>query len=401
MSKGWFAPSLSEQEQARFGITTGTCLSAAASASLIYELTGNTAESVKILNPEQASIVVEVQKSSAVLDCTYFEVIKDSGEDPDITNECVVRAACRINDDTSLKSEPHMRLTLSSGIIVNLIAKSGIGLVTRAGLKVKPGQPAINPGPQQMLKESFESILSDINRQDIQNINVYIIIEKGEELAKQTFNPRLGITKGLSILGTTGFVRPMSNEAWVDAIKEELHVAQAFSEAVLLSFGASSEKAAQACLQIDARHCVQMSNFVGKIFDEAVLKGSKHIIIAGQAGKLIKLAGGIMNTHSRESDAKKEMLIAHLACKGVSQDILLKINAANTMSERLDIVRENKLEDVWVELSNNIAQLMTMRAKRLYKKDLAVAVLFIDSNLKPLASSDNLSELVRSFTRDE
>ena len=402
MARGWQSSDLTDREQQSFGITTGSCFCAAACASLYYKLSSLVAQSIEILSPQEKSILVDVNfNPKDGLD--WFEVVKDSGDDPDITDKSLIRACCFVNEapqkDLHLKARP---LSFEiGGHQVYIYASDGVGEVSLAGLKVEQGYPAINPGPQEMLIKSVQKILRELELEVFLELNFVVQIVDGERLAEQTFNPKLGITGGLSILGTTGFVRPLSEEAWIDSIFEELHVAQAFSNAVVLTFGGSSEKAAQHCLHIHSRHLVQMINFVGRVFDEAVSKGTKHIIVSGQPAKLTKLAGAIMNTNSKESDAKKEIILAELARMHAPYELIDNINQANTIKSCVEILAKSGYDEIWSRLAERIKAVLVTRAQKYFKSSVDIAVVFIDSEQVILGASQNLEPMLEEFVLDE
>ena len=242
-----------------------------------------------------------VQRNADAVSCA---VVKDSGDDPDITNGMEIRA--------------RVEMLPEEGEIV-FLAGEGVGIITEPGLKIPVGEPAINPVPRQMIEEAVRSVYGS------RAGKVWISIPGGRELARKTFNPRLGIRDGLSVLGTTGIVRPMSLEALRDSMYTELRMRVIQKkDPILFTFGNQGEKAMET---ICPGVCiVQVSNEIGFMLDSALDLGVKHLIIGGHPGKLCKIAAGVMQTHSHTADARREAIVAHLAFMGAPVEILRQIS---------------------------------------------------------------------------
>lgn len=289
----------------REGFTTGSCAAACALASCIWQKEGECPSRVEIIVPEGRTYTPAIIQEEAYT----CGVIKDAGDDPDITNGCQVRAEVFLHAEDGP---------------VRFIAGEGVGTITLPGLKLPVGEPAINPVPRQMIEDAVRSVYQT------QGVDVTISIPGGKELAAKTFNPRLGVVGGLSVLGTTGVVRPMSEEALTESIHLEMsmHRAQGGQQLALV-FGSQGEHALKAlCPQLG---CVQTSNFVGFSLDAAAELGFTRILLAGQPGKLIKVAGGSMQTHSRYGDGRRETLIAHLALMGAPLSLLKEVEYGVTL----------------------------------------------------------------------
>lgn len=219
-------------------------------------------------------------------------VIKDAGGDIDITN------GIEIITEVELKKG-------KKDVIIK--GGEGVGIVTKNGLQVKKGEPAINPKPREMIRNNLLKLLNDD-----EVVEVTISIPKGKELAKKTLNPKLGIVGGLSILGTTGIVRPMSNEAYMNSLAPQIDVALANGYKRLIFVpGNIGTKYAKQLLNANDDEIIEVSNFWGFMLDKAKEKGVEEILIFGHAGKIIKLAGGIYNTHSKVADCRNEILAAY------------------------------------------------------------------------------------------
>ncbi|MGD9808953.1 MAG: cobalt-precorrin-5B (C(1))-methyltransferase CbiD [Deferribacterales bacterium] len=272
----------------RKGFTTGTAASAAAKAHAVYIQTGTAPESVDIMLPSGDELTIPVHLCGEDGAC----IIKDAGDDPDITHGAEIWAF--VNPD-------------GSGVI-KVTGGKGIGTVTKAGLQVGIGSPAINPVPMQMIKSS-------VAQTGLTSCTVTISVPKGEELAKETFNSRIGIVGGISIIGTTGIVEPMSIEALTATIACEIDVqAENGAEHIYLVPGKIGEKHLHRLIP-DA-HGVIMSNYAGFAIEHALKKGIKSITLAGHPGKLAKIAMGFYNTHSKHSPMAQDYIARLLELKG-------------------------------------------------------------------------------------
>lgn len=298
----------------RFGYTTGTCAAAAAKAATVLLLTGDAPESVRIETPKGIALdlaVLEPVKGEGFASCA---IQKDSGDDPDVTNGVLVYA----------------RVAFSSAPGITIDGGEGVGRVTKPGLKQRVGEAAINPVPRDMIRRAVEQAAQD--RECRTGLSVIVSIPEGVALAKKTFNPRLGIEGGISILGTSGIVEPMSEDALIDSIALEIRQRKALGEPRLIlapgNYGA--DFFTEACGIAEAR-IVKCSNYVGKALETAIDAGFTEVLLAGHIGKLIKLSGGIMNTHSKEGDCRAELMAA--AARG--QNVIYAIGNAPTALIRL------------------------------------------------------------------
>lgn len=384
-----------------FGITTGTCSAACVYASALYWLHHEVVDKVHLVLPEGAELEVEVEPykgadvEAAPEGSCWFRVQKDAGADVDVTDKSwVYGLVCGPELGVAFSEYPTAHLTYpEEDVEFTLVGGKGVGEITLEGLKAPVGEPAINPGPRAMITSALqEAGVTD-------PVSVVIAIPAGVELARKTFNPRLGIVNGISVLGTTGFVRPMSKQALVDALLAEVDVRRAFSSSLLLTFGASGEKAATKLLNISQQNSMQMSNFVGEVFDCAIQKGFTTLIIAGHPGKLVKLALGIMNTHSSEADGRAEAVITHAVLLGASRQVVQELYDAPTTEAMISILEAHGLSDVWNSLANKIVDVMRARAAKAGADNVRIATLFLTRNQRALGASDNLEEVVSAFER--
>ena len=263
----------------RTGFTTGTCAAAAAKAATMILCGMAPSLQMEIGLPDGARVVLPVERAEGDTNAACAAVRKDAGDDPDVTDGCLVIA--------SVKWQNKGTLALAAG--------EGVGMVTRPGLSVPPGQPAINPAPKQMISEAIREITD-------RGVHVTISIPGGAELAEKTFNPRLGVVGGLSILGTSGIVRPFSTTALRDALKCALDVAVACNvKSPVFVPGRIGEKAARRHFRLAPEQLIEVSNEWGFVLDEAAKYDFSSLLVMGHPGKLAKLAMGQWDTHSSRS----------------------------------------------------------------------------------------------------
>jgi cobalt-precorrin-5B (C1)-methyltransferase len=309
----------------RTGYTTGACATAAAKGAALMLVHQMTLREVSITLPggDIATFNLHGQLFSA--DEASCHVIKDAGDDPDVTNGAEVHArVSRVPDTADGRAE---RISIEGG--------TGIGRVTKPGLAVPPGEWAINPVPRRMIEEALRVALSSLNLQP-SSFNIIISIPDGEERSKKTLNARLGIIGGLSILGTTGIVRPISAKAWTDTIDAALDVAKACEcQTVVLSTGRTSEVAAQRRLEdtLPEEAYIMMGDHIAYALQACRLRAFNQPIIACQFAKLLKIACGHGNTHAAASELDIEQLLAWGQEGGLSDLTLATISTANTARE--------------------------------------------------------------------
>ncbi len=275
--------------QLKTGYTTGSCATAAVKAALVAKLTGIEQYNVTISLPNDEPITIEISRTSFEPDgsvtCT---VVKDSGDDPDVTNGIDICANVAFNTQ-------HNEIRFMQGV--------GVGRVTLPGLGLEIGGPAINATPRKMMiREVYESIQRESNNNNV-GVDITISVPQGEELAKRTFNPKLGIEGGISIIGTSGIVKPFSSEAFISSIHREIKVAKALNiEQLVINSGARSEKCLKAAYpDLPPQAFIQYGNFIGETINLANEEGFKNVVLGIMIGKAVKLAEGILDTHSKKS----------------------------------------------------------------------------------------------------
>ncbi|MBR1407519.1 MAG: cobalamin biosynthesis protein CbiD [Clostridia bacterium] len=321
----------------RTGFTTGACAAACALASCLWQRDGECPERAEIVLPAGERYAPEIRALSPF----RCAVIKDAGDDPDVTDGCEVWAEAEIREEDG-------EITFEAG--------EGVGVITLPGLKLPPGEAAINPAPRRMIADAVRSVTGG------RAVRITVGITGGRELALRTFNPRLGVEGGLSVLGTTGIVRPMSEEALKESIRLELSVKRAQgAEDLALVFGSQGE-AAFTGLGF-GWPCVQMSNYVGFALDEAAGLGFRRILLCGQPGKLVKVAGGSMQTHSAVSDGRRETLCAHLALLGAPRPLLEGVMEGVTLEGAVRPIASAGYARVWEALCGAAAGYAAARAR--------------------------------------
>ena len=323
---------LVDGKKLRFGYTTGTCAAAAAKAAAMLLLTGKAPEAEKIHTPKGIDLTLPVEEANREGGIARCAVRKFSGDDPDVTDGALVVAT----------------VSLSTAPGIHIDGGQGVGRVTKPGLKVPVGAAAINPGPRTMIEAAVREALEET--EDVPGLAVVISVPEGEALAAKTFNPRLGIQGGISILGTSGIVEPMSEEALIDSIRLEICQRKALGETrLILAPGNYGLDFLRDELGIGEDRVVKVSNYIGRALDTAAEEGFSGVLLAGHIGKLIKLSGGIMNTHSREGDGRAELMAGCALRAGADADTARAILDCVTTDEMLRILREKGLLEVAME----------------------------------------------------
>ena len=303
----------------RRGHTTGTCAAAASKAAALAVLTQNPVGSVTIHTPKGITLDLPVEDLTFDTTSARCAVRKDGGDDIDATHGTLVYSEVTLTD---------------SGIEID--GGVGVGRVTRKGLDQPPGNAAINRVPRSMIREALEDVASACSYRD--GFSVVISVPEGPEIAQKTFNPRLGIVGGISILGTSGIVEPMSETALVDTVRTEMNMRAAAGNKVLLVVpGNYGKDFSDNIPGIDADFAVKCSNFVGEMLDHACELGT-DVVLVSNLGKAVKLAAGIMNTHSRNADARMEILASNAAIAGADMQTVLKILDCISTDDALDVI---------------------------------------------------------------
>lgn len=312
----------------RLGYTTGSCAAAAAKAAAWMLLTDRKKETIRLQTPKGIELnldVLDIQRSADEVRCA---IRKDSGDDPDVTRGTLIFAA--------VKRSATPGVTIDGG--------EGIGRVTKPGLDQPVGEAAINSVPRKMIEENVREVCRLVGYGG--GISVTISAPEGEVLAKKTFNPRLGIEGGISILGTTGIVEPMSEQALLDTIRVELRQRRENgADYILLAPGNYGADYIRDFIGLDPKTAVLTSNFIGDSLEFCKEFGFHGALLIGHIGKFVKLAGGMWNTHSKFGDCRMELLAAHAASLGLRPEKVSELLSCVMCDDALRILLEEQLYD--------------------------------------------------------
>ncbi|MCR4709643.1 MAG: cobalt-precorrin-5B (C(1))-methyltransferase CbiD [Clostridiales bacterium] len=328
-------------KELRLGYTTGSCAAAASKAAATMILTGRRLEGIKLLTPKGIELELNVEDITIEYDDSTGEPVlvrcairKDSGDDPDVTNGALVYSEVTLTD---LKGE------------VDIDGGYGVGRVTKPGLDQPVGNAAINSVPRKMITENLQEVARELSFSG--GFKVVISIPLGQELARKTFNPRLGIEGGISVIGTTGIVEPMSERALIDTIKVELTQKKELGyEYVLLTPGNYGSDFIRDGIGIDPEMAVQTSNFIGDSIDMCVQLGFKGALLIGHIGKLVKIAGNMLNTHSKYGDCRMEILSSAAAVYGVKPETARYILGCAACDEAVRVMKEEGIDEAALQL---------------------------------------------------
>lgn len=317
---------MDSKKELRKGFTTGSCGAAAAKAALYMLLTGSVKDEIEIITPGGVVFRTEVKDIFREGNRVRCAVVKDGGDDPDVTTGLHVTAEVRAEE----RGDGALEIQIEGG--------PGVGRVTLPGLDQPVGNTAINRVPRQMMEKELSEVAELLDFRG--RIRVILSVPGGEAAAERTFNPRLGIEGGISILGTTGIVEPMSTRAILDTIRVELNQRKALGDRIAaVSPGNYGLNFMKETYGYDLNRSVKCSNYVGDTVDMVREMGFRGMLLTGHIGKLIKVSGGIMNTHSKEGDARMELLAAGVIRAGGSTDTLRGILNCRVTEEALGIIQ--------------------------------------------------------------
>lgn len=357
----------------RKGFTTGTTATAATVAALRTVLNQEPQETVMVHAANGKVAIFDVEETKFDDHSATCAIKKDGGDDQDATHGALIVSTVNIRPDTEI--------TLDGG--------KGVGRVTQEGLANEPGMPAINPTPYRVIKEAARQELGAT-----QGADIVISVPKGEEIAKLTYNPKLGIVGGISILGTSGVVTPMSESSWKHSISIEMNIhRERGDEDLVLVPGNYGEDFAKDEMGIDPDKIVQMSNFVGYVLHEVQRLEFKRLLIVGDLGKMIKVSGGIFSTHSKDADARAEIMVANLALLGgVPTEFLREVYDCLTTISMIEKINDAGYQAVYKMIADKIKlrsdQLLAHRKPAV---DVEAVIFSRESGF--LASSKPLEEL--------
>ncbi|MFR3792171.1 MAG: cobalt-precorrin-5B (C(1))-methyltransferase CbiD [Blautia massiliensis (ex Durand et al. 2017)] len=367
----------SGQKRLRCGYTTGTCAALAAQGAARLLLEGTAPAVLTLMTPKGWEVSVRPENCRRQGGEAFCSVRKDAGDDADVTDGLPVTAA--------------VSKTETPGIMIE--GGPGVGRVTRPGLDQPVGAAAINRVPRQMIRQQAEAVCQSAGYTG--GLRVVISIEGGAEAARRTFNPNLGVEGGLSILGTSGIVEPMSEQAIVDTIELEIRQCAARDARLLLTPGNYGTDFLHA-QGWDARGVpvVKCSNFLGEALDCAAVEGIRQLVLVGHIGKLVKVAGGVMNTHSRYADCRMELFCAHAALCGADQAVCRALMQAATCDACIEILdRAHLREAVLASLLGAIQRHLEHRAAGA----LRIGAVLFSNQFGLLGMTQPAKEMLRSW----
>ena len=363
----------------RMGYTTGSCAAAAAKAAAWMLLSGRRKETIRLMTPKGVELTLAVRDIRLSPDCVSCAIQKDSGDDPDITRDTLIYAEVRKTED--------------AGIVID--GGQGVGRVTKPGLDQPVGAAAINSVPRRMIGENVSEVCALLGYSC--GLRVVISAPEGEMLAKKTFNPRLGIVGGISILGTTGIVEPMSEQALVDTIRVELRQRrESGADYVLLSPGNYGADYIKDAMGIDPATAVMTSNFIGDTLEMCRELDFRGALLIGHIGKLVKLAGGMWNTHSRYGDCRMDILAACAAAEGLHGAAAEELLQCATCDDALRLLKENDCFDaVLRRLAARIGTMMQYKSG-----EMETGAILFSKEYGYLCQTQGAAELLRRIRED-
>ena len=372
---------IKNNKKLRYGYTTGSCAAAAAKAAARMLLTGETVENIDLMTPKGILLhleILDIHKGEEEVSCA---VRKDGGDDPDATHGLLVYAAVRKKKESGV--------TIDGG--------RGVGRVTKRGLEQPVGAAAINRTPRAMITEAVEDIADAFGYTE--GFTVVISIPGGEEVAKKTFNPRLGILGGISVLGTSGIVVPMSEDALIASIHAEMRLRKENGgDYLLITPGNYGAAFVSSYPDVDVENSVKCSNYVGETLDYAVNLGIRGILFVADIGKFIKVSGGIMNTHSRCADSRAELMTAAAIRAGADLETAKQLLETITTVEAIGILKEKGLlEKTMAEILPRIHYYLQHRIGEAFPTE---AILF-SNEYGFLGETAGVQEMLKHFRKDK
>lgn len=372
----------------RYGFTTGTTATAAAIGAA-YMYLDDKKNIVDVELPVGITLSIPIEYHTVQNNLFICGVKKNAGDDPDVTDGIIISTKLEF-----IKKE--------NGLEFNFFAGEGVGIFTKDGLALPKGEAAINPVPRQMMIDNLSHILKEAGFKGI--VNITVMVENGVEIAKKTFNERLGIIGGISILGTSGLVLPMSKTALLETIEADIkfRLKNSKERRVYLVPGNIGAKFLEKNFKINSTTVAIISNFIGESIDYAISNDAREIVLCGDLGKLIKLSGGIMNTHSNDSDSRLELLVATVTKLCIKENKELPIQIISNIFEQktttgaVNIIKENNFENCFDILADQMlyyAYNRAFKAEIFYHKNRYANIEEFKNNLKfrIIVFSDNIT----------
>lgn len=376
---------MDSKKELRKGFTTGSCGAAAAKAALYMLLTGSVKDEIEIITPGGAVFRTEVKDIFRGENRVRCSVVKDGGDDPDVTTGLHVTAEVRAEE----RADGALEIRIEGG--------PGVGRVTLPGLDQPVGNAAINRVPRQMIEKELSEVAELLDFRG--RIRVILSVPGGEAAAERTFNPRLGIEGGISILGTTGIVEPMSTRAILDTIRVELNQRKALGDRIAaVSPGNYGLNFMKETYGYDLNRSVKCSNYVGDTVDMVREMDFRGMLLTGHIGKLIKVSGGIMNTHSKEGDARMELLAAGVIRAGGSMDTLRGILNCRVTEEALGIIQAESSALLRTSMESVMDRILYYLRKRA-GEELPVECILYSNEFGLLAASPGAMDMLEELRK--
>ena len=395
----------------RAGFTTGSAAAAAASAAATLLFSGERCEAVLLCTPVGALLPIPIECAELHdengVRTAFAAVRKDAGDDPDVTDGLLFYVSVRTERSRAAGKSESSESTFAqagtekvsaadaSALPVELCGGPGVGRVTKPGLEQPVGEAAINRVPRNMIAEAVRAAYRESASAPLapgERVVVTVSCPEGEEKAQKTFNPKLGIEGGLSILGTEGIVRPMSRRALIETIVTDVKFHLTERDCLLAVPGSYGLHFLEDHFGLGAADPVVMSNFVGETLDAAVQYGAKGVLLAGHLGKFVKLAGGIMNTHSREADCRLELLAIHAFQVGAPRELVTAVLKAGLTTEAVRLLKE---AGYLKATSESLLSAMERAAESRVRGETEIGILVYTLEDGVLAESRNARDLMR------
>lgn len=379
----------------RYGFTTGTSATAAAIAAA-YMYLDDKKDIVDVELPAGITLSIPIEYFKEQNNFFICGVKKNAGDDPDVTDGILISTKLEF-----IKKE--------NGLEFNFFAGEGVGIFTKDGLALPKGEAAINPVPRQMMIDNLSRILKEAGFKG--TVNITVMVENGVEIAKKTFNERLGIIGGISILGTSGLVLPMSKTALLETIEADIkfRLNNSKERRVYLAPGNIGAKFLEKNFNINSTTVAIISNFIGESIDYSISNDAREIVLCGDLGKLIKLSGGIMNTHSNDSDSRLELLVSSVLKLCIKENIQLPIQVISNIFEQktttgaVNIIKDNNFDNCFNILANQMLYYAYNRAFKAeifyhknryanieeFKNNLAIRIIVFSDNIMIIDTGEN------------